>query len=255
MCLLFFAYKQSPKYNLILAANRDEFLERPTAPLGFLDDEKTIFGGKDLRGGGTWLAVSQSGKIGAITNYRDPALMKVDAPTRGEIILNFLRQECSAAEYLAKLAEKGNTYDGFNLILGDHEGLYYYSNVRTEFSRLEPGFYGLSNHLLDTPWPKVVRGKDLLKQYLVNVECVETEKIFSFLEDENQPPDDMLPATGVGHTWERLLSTIFIDGPGYGTRSSAIIVTDTEVGFRFLEKFYRRESKHGRITSLVEMSV
>jgi uncharacterized protein with NRDE domain len=253
MCLLFFAYKMSPKFELVLAANRDEFLNRPTAPLRFLDSGEEILGGRDLRGGGTWLALSGDGKVGAITNYRDPSLMRVNAPSRGELIINYLQSQNCAEEYLEQLKGYGRQYDGFNLILGDQEGLYYYSNVTNEVIQLEPGYYGLSNHFLDTPWPKVVRGKAMLKAYLSDIKSIDSRTIFSLLRDTEEPSDEMLPDTGVGMIWERLLSTIFIDGPGYGTRSSALIVKD-ESGCTFLEKSYLRGAGKSRTSTLVEMS-
>lgn len=236
MCLLFFSYKTTPGYRLVVAANRDEFLARPTARLGFLDREKTLLAGRDLQGGGTWLGITAGLRFAAITNFREPAANRPDAPSRGEILMNYLSGEMDAGEYLQALAVKGVAYNGFNLILGDSRELYYYSNKITAPRLLLPGFYGLSNHLLDTPWPKVQRGKELLRPHMVETDRVDASSLFALLADSYQPPDDQLPETGVGLTWERLLGSIFIDGANYGTRSSAVITVTNDGAVEFTEK-------------------
>ena len=223
MCLLFFSYRMTPGYPLVVAANRDEFLARPTARLDYLNAGKTLLAGRDLRGGGTWLGISADLRFAAITNYRNPAANRPEAPSRGEILMNYLTGTMSASSYLQALAKEGEKYNGCNVILGDARNLYSYSNISGEIERLSPGFYGLSNHLLDTPWPKVVRGKELLYPYMVATDQIQPQILLQLLTDSRRPADEELPSTGVGLEWERLLSTIFIDGPGYGTRSSAII--------------------------------
>jgi uncharacterized protein with NRDE domain len=240
MCLLFVSYRTTPGYRLVVAANRDEFLARPTAPLGFLDQDKTILAGRDLQGGGTWLGITAGLRFAAITNYRDPAVNRPDAPSRGEILLDYLSGEMAAGQYMEILAAKALMYNGFNLILGDARELYYYSNKSEAPRLLSPGFYGLSNHLLDTPWPKVLRGKELLRPHMVETERVEPQVLLDLLADQHHPPDDQLPETGVGLEWERLLGTICIDSANYGTRSSAVI-TVTEAGVvEFTEKTLHR---------------
>jgi len=252
MCLLFLAYNVSAKYRLIVAANRDEFLDRPTAALSYLDDTKNLLAGKDLRGGGTWLGVSESFRIGAITNYRDVAGSMVAAPSRGELILNYLEGELSAENYMLNLSARGHCYEGFNLLLADADGLFYFSNKNGGVCELEPGYYGLSNGLLDTPWPKVTRGKKLLKSFLCGVERVTQDEIFNHLQDSWQPPDNELPDTGVGVSWERLLGTIFIDGAGYGTRSSAIVTVTHGGDVEFTEKTYHRSMGRVITSTLVK---
>lgn len=234
MCLLFLSYRTTPGYRLALAANRDEFLARPTAPLGILDEKRYILGGRDLQGGGTWLGVSGSGRLAALTNYRDPAAMRANAPSRGAIVLDFLAAPCSAEEYLDDLVGRAEAYNGFNLIVGDGRGLHYYSNRGAQARRLAPGYYGLSNHLLDTPWPKVSRGKALLKPHLVA--GLDVAGVFAALEDRARPEDAQLPETGVGLDWERLLSSIFIAGETYGTRSSALLTISDRGRIDFWEK-------------------
>jgi uncharacterized protein with NRDE domain len=241
MCLLFFSYKTTPGYRLVVAANRDEFLSRPTAPLGFLNKEKTILGGLDLQGGGTWLGITSKLKFAALTNYRESASTKPDAPSRGEILNKYLAGSTSARQYMDSLVEHGDRYNGFNLILGDSRELYYYSNRLVTPTLLGPGFYGLSNHLLDTPWPKVVRGKSLLRPHMVETGEIDVQRILALLGDTLRPPDEQLPETGVGLEWERLLSSIFIDSSGYGTRSSAVITVSDEGYIDFVEKSLRRD--------------
>jgi len=255
MCLLFFSYKTTPGYPLVVAANRDEFLARPTAPLAFLDTEKTILAGRDLQGGGTWLGITAQLKFAAITNYREPVVARQNAPSRGEILMNYLAGDLAAREYIHLLAEIAGRYSGFNLILGDRDELYYYSNRAGEPRLLQPGFYGLSNHLLDTSWPKVARGKALLCPLMVEARRINPREIFRLLEDRQQPPDEQLPDTKVGLDWERLLSTIFIDGEIYGTRSSAVI-TVTETGeIEFVEKTIERASSKDPTVQVVRYSM
>ena len=220
----------------MVAANRDEFIARPTASLDFIDGQKTVLAGKDLKGGGTWLGITAQLRFAAITNYRDPAANRTDVPSRGEILMNYLAGKRDAAGYIRHIAEQGDRYSGFNLVLGDGESLYYYSNRSAGPQKLAPGFYGLSNSLLDVPWPKVVRGKALLYPWMVESKRVDVARILELLEDKDQPPDEQLPATGIGIVWERLLSTICIDSAEYGTRSSAVITVSDKGVIEFVEK-------------------
>lgn len=234
MCLLFLSLGITPGYRLVLAANRDEFYARPTTPLAMLDTKHQILGGRDLQGGGTWLGVSASGRLAALTNYRDPAAQRSGAPSRGSIVLDFLSGTMSGDAYLQELESGAKLYNGFNLIAGDEQGLYYFCSRVLGYRRLTPGFYGLSNHLLDTPWPKVRRGKELLRPHLV--ERFDVAGVFAALGDCLPAPDRELPETGVGLEWERLLSPIFISGKTYGTRSSAVLSIDDYGIIDFWEK-------------------
>ena len=248
MCLLFFSYKTTPGYRLVVAANRDEFLARPTAPLNFIDEEKTILAGLDLQGGGTWLGITARMKFAAITNYRDPASNRTDTPSRGQILMRYLTGSLDACQYIRFIAEGGDRYNGFNLIIGDGEELYYYSNRSDGPRLLAPGFYGLSNSLLDVAWPKVVRGKELLRPHMVDMvdtDRIDSSQIFDLLEDNYRPPDEQLPDTQVGLAWERLLSTICIDGVDYGTRSSAVITVTDNGTIEFVEKTRQGSSPVG----------
>ncbi len=243
MCLLFFSYRNTPGYRLVLAANRDEFLKRPTAPLDFIDQEKQILAGMDLLGGGTWLGVNREGKIAALTNYRKKEKITGYAPSRGNILTSYLSSNSGGGEFLKKMSEKASQFNGFSLILGDGDDLFYFNNQQNLFTLLPPGFYGLSNHFLNTPWPKLNRGKELLKPVMVDTGHVDPEKIFALLKDDQRPPDALLPDTGVGLEWERLLGSIFIDSPEYGTRSSAVITIGYGGETTFTEKTYDGSKK------------
>ncbi|WP_163336967.1 NRDE family protein [Desulfopila sp. IMCC35008] len=234
MCLILFAYKSHPDYRLILAANRDEFLNRPTAPLGFHFPGEKILCGLDLQAGGTWLAVSGAGRIAGITNYRDPARNKFDAPSRGDIVLDYLRSGRSAKEFLAESMPNRHIYNGFNLLLIDLQSCWYSSNAGQDDKELIPGVYGLSNRFLDTPWPKLVRGKELLLKALR--EGADPESILRLLGDDFQPPEELLPDTGVGLAWEKTLAPIRIHSPTYGTRSSAVILVGYDQSVQFVEQ-------------------
>ncbi len=164
----------------------------------WLDGAPDVLAGRDLKGSGTWLGITESGRIAGITNFREPDLFKPDAPSRGLLISNYLTGTETPKIYLKHIKPTGHRYNGFNLILGDQSGLYYYSNKTNKIKEVKPGLYGLSNHLLDTPWPKVENGKAGLKKLLTGKNQIDTEDIFSLLSDRTFAPDDRLPDTGIG---------------------------------------------------------
>jgi uncharacterized protein with NRDE domain len=237
MCLILFAYNVHPAYRLILAANRDEFYERPSAPADFWSRDPKILAGCDLKEKGTWLGVTRAGKFAAITNYRDPASWKTQAPSRGKLVSRYLTGSNDPEKYLKNISKKAHAYNGFNILLGDANNLFAYSN-RGEIQKLSDGIHGLSNRLLDTPWPKVKRGKNLLKAALEKKGNALEESLFALLADRRIPPDDELPQTGVGLEWERILSPVFITSPVYGTRSSTILLIGKNRRVKFVEKVY-----------------
>ena len=244
MCLLVFAFKTHPSYKLILAANRDEFYERSTAPAEFWDDTPYLLAGKDLKAGGTWLGITRNGKIAAITNYRDPSSLKESAPSRGRIVTNYLLGFESPDDYLINLLKKADRYNGFNLILGDREDLYWYSNRCESYRRLSSGIFGLSNHLLDTPWPKISLSKDALADLISKGKNPSPETLFRILEDRSIPDDSRLPSTGVGMEWERILSPVFIRSSNYGTRSSTLLFVDRHDHVSFYERTFNPPDNH-----------
>jgi uncharacterized protein with NRDE domain len=208
MCLLFIAHKSHPLYKLIVAANRDEYYERPTEKAAFWDESPGVLAGRDLRAGGTWLGITRKGKIAAITNYRDPKSINTSAPSRGRLVSDFLSKGKSPLEYLHSISTNANQYNGFNLIVGEKDEIYWYSNRGEGAEMLSPGMYGLSNHLLNTPWPKVNKIKSAFQRLLSKGAEIDTEMIFEILFDKSTPNDNSLPDTGVGLEWERILSPV-----------------------------------------------
>ena len=237
MCLILLSFKMHSRYPLILAANRDEFYERPSAPVSFWSDAPDVLAGRDLVGRGTWFGITRNGRIAALTNYRDPASHKHDAPSRGWLVRDFLSWQGEPEAYLEDVAKRAAQYNGFNLILGDMTRLYCFSN-RGSLIELSEGLYGLSNHLLDTPWPKVEKGKADLERLLSGTENPLPEDIFNVLSDQSKPDDDRLPETGVGLEWERILSSIFITSPVYGTRSSIVLMIDRKSHVMLAERVF-----------------
>lgn len=238
MCLLFAAIKCHPQYKLILAANRDEFYNRPTVPARFWKEAPGLLAGRDLEGGGTWLGINKEGKIAALTNYRDPASHRESAPSRGKLVSDFLMGKDEPQTYCSRLSRKASIYNGFNLLAGNVEEHCWFSNLGDGPRLLPPGLYGLSNRLLDTPWPKVTRGKEALRPSLTGKRPFDPEEILYLLADRTPAPDSELPDTGVGLEKERMLSPMFIAGAFYGTRSSTVVSIDLLGRATFIERTY-----------------
>jgi len=241
MCLILLALESHPAYKLILAANRDEFYERPTAPLCFWDDAPDVLGGRDLLSGGTWLGITKKGRIAAVTNFRDPDSEKKNAPSRGDLVKNFLLGSDPPSTYLSRLDAVSSRYNGFNLLVGTPDQMFWYSNRGGGMERLSPGIHGLSNHLLNTPWPKVDLGIQGMKQILAEPsDAIETIQaaLFDLLLDASLPQDHLLPDTGMGLEWERILSPLFISSPDYGTRSSTLLLIDNQDRCTVIEKTF-----------------
>ena len=220
MCLIFAAWKTHDEYPLILLANRDEFKIRPTEKLHWW--EEGIIAGKDLQEGGTWLGLDKIGRLAAVTNYRDPKNIKSIAPSRGQIPLEFLTSNQTAKAFIEKKQANSKEYNGFNALLFEKNSLFWWSNYVESPEELQPGFYGLSNALLNTPWPKLVKGKNQFEQWVKNIP-EEIEKGFEIMGNTQVYPDEYLPETGVGINMERYLSSICIPGDIYGTRSTTLV--------------------------------
>lgn len=256
MCLIVFGWQVHDEYSLVVAANRDEWRERPTARLHWWNDDAArkdseysqevhceysrdetqtgILAGRDLKDGGTWMGVTASGRFAALTNFRDPLSVKPGAPSRGQLVREFLEGTEPAREYSQHLATHMSHYNGFNLLVGDGRELWWLSNRGGEPQLVMPGVHGLSNGLLDEPWPKVVRAKDRLSTAMKT--SGDEELLWSLLADDAAAPDDQLPDTGVGLDWERRLSSALIRGDHYGTRSSAVLRMKPDGSFRFSER-------------------
>ena len=237
MCLIFFSYNQHPDYRLILAANRDEFFSRPTRALDYWEDNPSVLAGRDLAGGGTWLGITRSLRFAAITNFRDPLHIKPGAPSRGNLIRDFLCRRTSLDAYIRQVEETGHQYNGFNLLLGEGNRLWYYSNHNAASMDVPAGLHGLSNHLLNTPWPKVTSGKSRLRP-LFEQPVIDIEAVFRVLEDRTCPAADQLPDTGVGPEWEKILAPIFIHSAVYGTRCTSILTIKKTGEVLFAERTF-----------------
>lgn len=238
MCLILLAIEKNPDYKLILAANRDEYYDRASESAHFWEDAPEVLAGRDLVGKGTWFGIARSGRIAAVTNYRDPASVKAKAPSRGKLAGDFLSSTVEAEAYLKGIRAEKDRYNGFNLLLGNGEALYWYSNRADQIVPLSQGVYGLSNHVLDTPWPKVERAKNLFKGIIRPGARLSPQVLFELLHDPTGAPDDRLPRTGVPLEWERILSPIFIMSPTYGTRASTLVLIDRENHVTFFEKTF-----------------
>jgi uncharacterized protein with NRDE domain len=239
MCLILFAWDVHPKYKLVLLGNRDEFYQRLTAKAGFWHDAPQVFAGRDLQAGGTWLGFNKWGRFSAVTNYRD--LKRFNAisnfKSRGALVADYLKEDFKAEEYLTKLNKETELYDGFNLLTGDFQNLFYFSNREKQIKKIEPGIYGLSNHLLDTPWPKVVKGKKILREFLHQPDF-DDQELLQMLYNVDHASENELPDTGVGPELERKLSSMFIKMDDYGTRSTSLLKISRDGEYYFRERSY-----------------
>lgn len=217
MCLIVVAWRTHPDYPLVVAANRDEFYARPTTAAAHWPDTPQVIGGIDLEAGGTWLGITQAGRFAAVTNVREPNMAK-GAHSRGALTRNFLLSDLSASHYAQQI--DAQLYSGFNLLLSDDESLVYCSNRDGQARALPPGVYGLSNHLLNSPWPKLVQARQRFTEALHHLP--EEAAFFELLAEQTIVADENLPQTGVPLEWERLLSAVFVKSENYGTRASTL---------------------------------
>ncbi|MBI4998707.1 MAG: NRDE family protein [Rhodocyclales bacterium] len=221
MCLILVAWQAHPEYPLVVAANRDEFFKRPTAAAAFWPGGR-IVAGRDLEAGGTWMGATVDGRFAALTNFRAPELHREGMASRGQLVADYLGGDESPGAWLARQRKDAARYNPFNLLVGDRHTLACFSSTDGKTRELAPGVYGLSNHLLDTPWPKVSAAKSSLSRALAALP--DDRALFDLLRDDSIHPDDALPRTGVSLDWERLLSAAFVKAPGYGTRSSTVLI-------------------------------
>lgn len=232
------ALDSHPEYSLILAANRDEFYDRPTAPAEFWAEAAWVLGGRDLKAGGTWLGIDRRGRLAAVTNYRQGQRESPAPRSRGRLVSDFLTGNSPASEYMERVQAEAGHYNGFNLIAGEGAEFFYHSNREGRVRRLTSGVYGLSNHLLDTPWPKVAATKSAFGAVLTGKASQLVEGLFALLSDRSQAADHLLPSTGISPEWERLLSSAFIASEDYGTRSSTVVLIGRGGGIVFIERSF-----------------
>ncbi|MEL0067827.1 MAG: NRDE family protein [Gammaproteobacteria bacterium] len=236
MCILFIAIEQHPLYPLIIAANRDEFYARPTQESAFWPESPELLAGRDLQSGGTWMGVNKSGYIAALTNVRDLTRNDQDAISRGHLVSNFLQQP--QTDYEHELQQSADHYNGYNLLYGHWRNLSVYNNINDTLQRLSAGVYGLSNAMLDTPWPKLSSGVQNLTHLLASDPEQLPEQLFTVLADSNRAADEHLPDTGIGLAYERALSSIFINLDNYGTRSSTVVLISDDQQLQWYERSY-----------------
>ena len=255
MCLIVFSYKQHPEYDLIFAANRDESYGRPTKPAHYWAEHPRVLAGRDLKAGGTWMGINRDGVFSAVTNYRDMKAPPIvdDPPSRGHLVLDYLIEGGDPENYLKRVAQRADLYDGFNLLAGTTDKLMYYSNRQNKPVQLEPGLYGLSNHLLNTPWPKVEQARADLDLAIRSNEISE-EVLFEILKNDRPASDDKLPKTGLPLDLERAVSSVFIKTEGYGTRASTLLLIDKEGQVSYTERLYGPEIDHEKETNRFEFA-
>jgi uncharacterized protein with NRDE domain len=243
MCLVLFAWKDHPRYRLVLAANREEFHQRPTAAADFWDDHPDILAGRDLQAGGTWLGLTRTGRIAAITNYREPPSPAPPGEySRGHLVRDFLAGTAGAFDHAHAVSATGSAYSGFNLLLADRRNMAYVSNRCAEPSAVSVGSHGLSNHLLDTDWPKVHSGRARLEQ-MMRRETLELEDLFDLLTDRALTPGDLPEEIEEGLVPELLTRHYFIVSPVYGTRSSTVVLIEHNGEASFAERQFDAEGR------------
>ncbi|GJQ64286.1 MAG: hypothetical protein SCALA702_33390 [Melioribacteraceae bacterium] len=222
MCLITFRFDPESEFPLLMAANRDEFYDRPAKTAHHWDDNPSIFAGRDLKAGGTWMGVNKSGRFAALTNFRDGNDKRTFNSSRGNLVTRFLEGVDTVAEFSRYLLKTRNDFAGYNIIFYENNSIRYFSNKLPEVLILKPGIYGLSNATLDIPWEKVKKAKSAMGKYIKG-NCGDDEILFSILKDETKAEDQLLPETGVPFEWEKLLSSPFIRSEIYGTRLSTIV--------------------------------
>lgn len=238
MCLAVLALHHLSGIPVLIAANRDEFHDRPAQAAAAWPDAPHIYGGRDLRAGGTWMGATEQGRYAIVTNFRDPGHLLADAPSRGALVEDYLRGDASPGDYLTTVHARAAQYNGFNLIVGDMGNAWYLSNRDGGPRRLLPGIYALSNHLLDTPWPKLTRTKAGFERILQTGPQPDLAALYANLADRTPADEADLPATGLPLARERLLSSPFIVSPTYGTRASTVLALHADGRGEYHERRY-----------------
>jgi uncharacterized protein with NRDE domain len=245
MCLILFAWQAHPRYPLVVAANRDEFHDRPTGAAEFWEESPDILAGRDLQAGGTWMGISRNGHFAAISNYREPQYKASELEySRGHLVRDFLLDNSAPESYAENLQTWGKFYRGFNILVGDPDALFYVSNRKDGPVKVGPGCHGLSNHLLNTDWPKVHSGRERLQSVLQDEE-VDPEALLELLADRTARSTTSLSTEELQSEPERMNKRTFIDSPVYGTRSSTVLLMDNSGDFIFVERAFNAEGTPG----------
>jgi uncharacterized protein with NRDE domain len=240
MCILFVAVNQHKDYPLIIAANRDEFFNRETSQSHIWGGEQGIIAGKDLQAGGTWMGINKNGYLASLTNIRDPHKLNANAITRGELVSHYLKKPVN--NYHQTLSTSKDNYNGYNLLFGKWNTLAVYNNHLNQIQQLTDGYYGLSNASLNSPWPKINKGVGKLEEYCQDGHDINPDILFKLLLDKSLAADEDLPQTGIPIDWERRLSSIFILGDEYGTRSSTVLKIDKQHNVQWYERTYNNSA-------------
>lgn len=242
MCIAYLAIGTHPDWPLFIAANRDEFHARSSTSAAPWPEHPDVLAGIDNVAGGTWLGITRQGKFGLLTNFRDMSY-EPGAASRGALVADYLTGQTPAAEYAKKVASAGSRFNGYNLIVGNLDEAFYISNRRDahEALPLEAGRYVLSNHLLNTAWPKTQRLKERLDDFPLERLAESLSPVFGILKDQTVADDELLPSTGLSLERERLLSSPFIISPDYGTRCSTVIAVNRDGRGFFSEITYDRQ--------------
>jgi uncharacterized protein with NRDE domain len=243
MCLIVLALNAHPLYPLVVVANRDEALGRPADPAAFWPEEDGLLAGRDLESGGTWMGVTRAGRVAALTNVRDPRAHDPGAPSRGGLVVRFLRGQDDPRDHVRAVAAERIRRNGFNLLAGAGGRLAWVSNAGGGPVELTPGIHAVSNASLDSPWPKALRAAAGLRRALAARRLIDPEELFALLADRRIAADDELPATGVPLEVERLLSAPFIVAPGYGTRASTLLLATRAGRAELLERRFDATSR------------
>ena len=246
MCLIAIAWQARRGLPLLVAANRDEWRERPTKAAHWWPERPELLAGRDLQAGGTWMGVTRGGRFAAVTNFRDPSDKRSTARSRGTLVTEFLVGNDTPARFLSNLSARAHEYNGFNLMVGDGASLFYFGSREGQPRAIEPGIHAISNHLLDEPWPKVVAAQVAMDEALTAVDPV--PPLFTMLSDSAVPSDEDLPKTGVGVEWERRLAAALITGDDYGTRASTVLAITGHGEVLFEE---RTRGADGRVAQIV----
>lgn len=246
MCLIALAWRARRDMPLVVAANRDEWRERPAKAAHWWPERPELLAGRDLQAGGTWMGITRGGRFAAVTNFRDPSDKRSTARSRGTLVTEFLVGHETPARFLSNLSARASDYNGFNLIVGDGASLFYFGSREGQPRAIEPGVHAISNHVLDEPWPKVIAAQVAMDEALADRDPISA--LFTMLSDPGRAEDEDLPSTGVGIEWERRLSAALIAGADYGTRASTVLAITSNGEVMFEE---RTRAADGAVTQTV----
>ncbi len=246
MCLLALAWHAHAQLPLAVVANRDEYYDRPSQAAHWWPEQPHILAGRDLQAGGTWMGITHNGRFAALTNYRNPHMLKPNLRSRGELVSGFLQADSSPFDYARLVIQQADVFNGFNLLLADRSSLVYTNNVDARIETLQPGVYGLSNALLDDNWPKTESAAHKLRRWLDT--SADIEELARLLSDRSAADDDHLPDTGLTFELEKALSAEFIEMESYGTRCSTALVVDNQGTAGWLEVNFKPHHSNVRQT-------